>query len=148
MHKKPSNYEELKQHIQVRKFAQDKQIDGARSYYCGRGSKPGFIDGHIGNPFLMGRHGDRITVCLNFMNLLKGNFKAIPIFEIWHLEYLRSKALTAMRIIKMDAIAHPTEPIHLYCHCKPLKCHCDFIKDEIIRKLAGVWKIDTLTPKP
>ena len=59
--------------------------------YCGRPSK-------WGNPFVIGKHGDRDHVCDIFENLI------LPTLDV---SELRGKDLV--------------------CWCAPLRCHCDAI---------------------
>ena len=59
--------------------------------YCGRGSLQG-------NPYIIGRHGDRDKVC----DLFRDN--VLPTLNV---EHLRGKDLK--------------------CFCKPKRCHCDDI---------------------
>jgi hypothetical protein len=61
------------------------------SVYCGRGSPQG-------NPFVIGKDGDRDTVCDRFEQ------EILPTMDVSHLR-------------GMD----------LHCFCKPKRCHCDAI---------------------
>jgi len=59
--------------------------------YCGRGSP-------WGNPFRIGRDGDRDTVCNRF------EAEILPLLDV-----------------------RPLRGKDLVCFCKPLRCHCDAI---------------------
>lgn len=63
----------------------------ASSVYCGRGSP-------WGNPFIIGKHGDRDQVCDRF------EAEVLPNLDV---SSLRGK--------------------NLICYCAPKRCHCDSI---------------------
>jgi len=66
-----------------------------RAVYCGRGSP-------VGNPFVIGRYGNRDQVC--------------EAFEAW--------APTQPKVMAYIATLKGRD---LVCYCAPARCHCDWI---------------------
>lgn len=64
--------------------------------YVGRGTI-------AGNPFVIGRHGDRDAVCDKF----QARVEALPELRAALVEFCRGR--------------------DLLCHCAPLRCHADYL---------------------
>lgn len=63
--------------------------------YIGRGSP-------FGNPFIIGKHGDRDEVCARYENYWNNN-------------------------VKLQEATKSLKGHNLVCFCKPLRCHGDFL---------------------
>ena len=88
------------------------EYDGVDGEYIGRGSI-------LGNPFYIGRDGDRD--------------KVIDKYETW----LRSKGKDSAEQKELHRLmqkASYTE-LHLLCHCAPRRCHGDIIR-KVIEEMA------------
>lgn len=68
-----------------------------RTIYCGRGTP-------WGNPFVLGKHGDRATV--------------IARFHVYAVQRLKSESKWLDPLLNADALS---------CWCSPQPCHCDII---------------------
>lgn len=80
----------------------DRPADGAQYVYIGRS----FGLGYFGNPFHVGRDGDRATV--------------VAKFEAYFYDRLRTDLHFAFEVGRLSGKV-------LVCHCKPLACHGDVI---------------------
>lgn len=76
--------------------------------YIGRGR-----EGRLGNPFVIGRDGDRSDVIKKYKLWLFGHVK------------LRDEVFDKLR--ELGAQARTPAGLKLLCHCKPLPCHGDVI---------------------
>lgn len=63
--------------------------------------------GQLGNPFIIGRDGTRDEVCDKY--------------AAW--AQTQPKVMAAIAKIKPDTV--------LGCFCKPLRCHCDWIAEQV-----------------
>lgn len=76
--------------------------------------EPGFVyigrkgGGYFGNPFVVGAHGDRVTVLERYREYFRSRMSLDPSFRA-AIEGLRGRQLV--------------------CHCKPRECHGDVIKE-------------------
>lgn len=75
--------------------------------------------GPLGNPFVMGRDGDRDAVCDKHEAMLRDAAADKP-----NTTRAARLALRAVWALPADAV--------LACYCAPLRCHCDTI--------AKIWK--------
>lgn len=87
------------------------QVVGPNVIYCGRGTA-------LGNPFIMGKHGDRNEVCDMFAQYFYGT--AID----------QEGVQQQLQLIR-DAISEYGN-VFLECHCAPLRCHTETIRDYLI----------------
>lgn len=80
-------------------------------YYIGRPSK-------LGNPFLIGRDGDRDEVCDKYIEYFNDNLTMIDsnISEGWK---------EVVRLYRQYG------KLNLVCYCYPLRCHGDYIKQVV-----------------
>jgi hypothetical protein len=80
------------------------------AYYCGRGRV-------AGNPFIIGRDGDRDAVCDKYAQWA-------PRQRWWNgfIDWLVKN------------------PIDLWCYCAPARCHCDFIMSTVEKRLQETSK--------
>lgn len=78
----------------------------------------------LGNPYLIGTHGNRLQV--------------IEKYRAWLAEKLRNPASHAAReMFRLCNIVERGEDLELVCWCAPLPCHAEVIKEtieEIVRK--------------
>jgi len=86
-------------------------------HYIGRGTV-------LGNPYLIGKHGNRTEVISLYKQLLWSQIKA---------QGPMSKAIMSL--------AGSSQDIVLGCHCKPLACHGDVVKAAIlwVRSVGLPW---------
>ena len=99
--------------------------------YCGRGSA-------LGNPFVLGRDGDRDAVCNKYEEWFYQN-----VHEDKFLSYIEDYGVTLDPIHKMLCNIYEDaerRDINLGCFCAPQRCHCDTIKNFIDNKLEESLK--------
>jgi|SRR6185295_8750067 len=73
----------------------------------------------LGNPYQIGRDGDRAEVIHKYRHWLPAAYKSHPIVK---------------RIIDRMVTAYSAgKEIKLYCYCAPLPCHADVIRDFVIK---------------
>lgn len=76
----------------------------------------------LGNPFIIGKDGDRSQV--------------IEKYRIWLKERLSyPKSIVYVEFNKAVELARNGD-VNLVCYCAPLSCHADIIKEEIERILS------------
>jgi hypothetical protein len=90
--------------------------DGDNRFYVGRSKKK---DSPLGNPYIVGKDGDRQTVMAKYRRWLweeikKGNKSAAYRELITIAEHYRYSS--------------EWEPVKLICWCAPLPCHAEIIK--------------------
>jgi hypothetical protein len=98
------------------------------TFYVGRGSLPRNwqVEAHVGNPFLLGVHGDRAGVVKLYRDkVLRGE-----------LEGLLEALFTRWKNLNFEAI-------QLACWCSPAACHGDVIKDWLLCR----WLEHSLNPQ-
>lgn len=82
--------------------------------YCGRGSA-------LGNPFKMDSEADRDIVCAQYENY----FKQKVVIE-------RNQSMLR-QINQIRNTLHVKGSVKLGCFCAPKKCHCETIKNYILK---------------
>lgn len=89
---------------------------GGNTIYCGRPGRG--MSGEYGNPFVIGRDGDRDAVIAKHANW----------FMREEQRRLRSSLLwDATELCVLLKGRDPGLPIVLTCFCSPLACHCDIM---------------------
>jgi hypothetical protein len=81
---------------------------GKRTEYVGR------FKGVLGNPFLVGRDGSRDEVVVKYRRWL------------WKEMQVRSLVWE-----KLCELARVQEELVLLCHCAPLRCHAEVVRDAV-----------------
>ncbi|ADE14135.1 conserved hypothetical protein [Nitrosococcus halophilus Nc 4] len=90
---------------------------GGQGVYIGRPSP-------LGNPFVIGRDGNRDEVIAKYQALLEVTLEG------------RSQARTEFnRLVK---IYRETGELNLVCWCAPRACHGDVIKEQILNRIVEV----------
>lgn len=89
--------------------------------YCGRnGLKyPEFFNAKMGNPYVVGNGCTREQAVERYAQYMLKNE--------WHMKVIHR---LAQRVNEGKTIA-------LYCHCKPLACHCDVIAAKALEIAKG-----------
>lgn len=82
--------------------------------YVGRPSK-------LGNPFEIGRDGDREEVIEKYRN--------------WIAEKCRTSSIHRNEILRLARIYSETGQLNLSCWCAPARCHAEIIRSLIIQYL-------------
>ena len=89
--------------------------------YCGRGVAPnGQIKANLGNPFTMKDESQRDNVCDAYEKWLESPHAA---------SHIRVIERIIQRINEGKSIA-------LYCHCAPKRCHCNSIREKVLKLIA------------
>lgn len=111
--KTKSKFIEQKQSLPLRVENLHHPLDENTYYiYCGRGNYDGMFNARLGNPYTVEEYGRE-----------KAIYKFIDMVH-WNQEYQqRVEAL-------IDHIRpiYGKQPIALACWCKPMHCHCEYIK--------------------
>ena len=92
---------------------------GIPSVYCGRGSA-------LGNPFVIGKDGNRDEVCDKYEDWFYT--EAQPFLSPVDPVYLQLQQIKRMA---------STGDVQLECFCAPKRCHCETIKKYIEGELNG-----------
>lgn len=77
----------------------------------------------LGNPFVLGRDGNREVV--------------IAKYEQWLERALRSNAAVQSEFARLVALAQRPGGVVLLCHCTPLACHGDVLKAKIEEQIQN-----------
>jgi hypothetical protein len=85
-------------------------------WYCGRGSP-------LGNPFGINENRTRS--------------EAIALYKPYLLEKIKEKDKPICNTLNNIWREAKRGDVYLVCYCKPLDCHCDFIKTLIDEKLGS-----------
>ncbi len=80
----------------------------------------------LGNPYVIGEHGDRDTVIARYKTWLIGQYASDN----------RSVRTAIDRLVQLELEG---KSITLVCWCAPAKCHGDVIK-EFVEELANAWE--------
>ena len=140
---KPIDQKSLENHVIVRNVKTAKRNPEALNFYCGRGFAPqGLRPASLGNPFNMDSEESRAQVCRDYQHLLKGRFDQIKSPHTPEgIKRAQQKHILGIKNIAIAAANNPDKPIHLYCFCAPLRCHCEVIRARLIVMLGNHWAI-------
>lgn len=81
----------------------------------------------LGNPFVIGKDGDRNEVIAKYKVWLRDKYKSTT-------EYRVRISIDRLVLLELEG-----KSITLVCWCAPAKCHGDVIK-EFVEELANAWK--------
>lgn len=110
-----------RQRIEVCNSRDKLKQPGVCDIYIGRPST-------LGNPFLIGRHGDRVAV--------------IEQYRIWLGTMVAEGDVGVMSELNRIAYAARHGLVRLFCWCAPLACHGDVIKQVVETYLdTGTWVV-------
>lgn len=99
---------------------------GSGTHYCGRKSsyKPHYGKDFsiLGNPHWMQSESQRDKVCEKFEATFKDFMVRMPEFKS-----------AVFQLVEDSKVG----PVKLECFCAPRRCHCDFIKTEVLKLREG-----------
>ena len=131
---KPTNNEELQKHVQVRNIGSSSPSDNNLNFYIGRYERSDMVVAHLGNPYEIGKDGDRDEVCDKHRLFLKGRLKDKK-------SGLLQDHVHALSLVSSAIMNEPDKPVRLWCYCAPRRCHGDFIRKILIERLHQAWNI-------